>query len=88
MGIPFLPNITPYAVQFKLKAVSRTSIYKWFTMGPLGTAEAAAKKALRRGGIADLNIYTGQHVTPGTDLQLGGCGRGGLLRSCAAAWHN
>lgn len=43
---------------FKLVSTDRTTNSSWYTMTPGSTAEKQAKSALRKGGKADLNLYT------------------------------
>jgi hypothetical protein len=43
---------------FNLVSTDRTNNSSWYTMGYGSTAESQAKNALRKGGAADLNIYT------------------------------
>lgn len=43
---------------FSLVATDRTTNSTWYTAGPGTAAEAQMKSALRKGGAADLNIYT------------------------------
>ncbi len=45
-------------LSFALAGVDRTNNASWFAMTDGTSAESAAKNALRRGGKADLNIYT------------------------------
>jgi hypothetical protein len=47
---------TPF--RFVLAGVTRTTNATWFAMTPGSSAEAAAKAALRAGGVDTLNIYT------------------------------
>jgi hypothetical protein len=48
----------PWGWAFKLVAVDRTTNATWYTMTPGTTAETQAKNALRKGGAADLNLYS------------------------------
>lgn len=50
---------------FNLAGVDRTMNDEWFTMSPGSPQEKQAKAALRRGGAADLNIYS---ANPGGGL--------------------
>ncbi len=45
-------------LSFTLAGVDRTNNATWFAMSDGTSAESAAKTALRRGGKADLNLYT------------------------------
>jgi hypothetical protein len=47
---------TPF--KFKLSKITRTTNGKWFYMSTDSSAEVNAKKALHRGGMATLNVYT------------------------------
>lgn len=44
--------------RFALAGTDRTANNSWFAAGPDTSAEAAMKNALRKGGAADLNLYT------------------------------
>ncbi|HEU5057641.1 MAG TPA: zinc metalloprotease, partial [Kofleriaceae bacterium] len=55
---------TPF--KFKLSKITRTTNNSWFSMGIDSSAEANAKKALHRGGMATMNVYT-----TGTSSALG-----------------
>jgi Pregnancy-associated plasma protein-A len=50
---------------FNLVSTDRTTNATWYTMSPGSSAEAAAKKALRKGTADDLNIYS---ASPGGGL--------------------
>ena len=48
----------PTGFSFNLVSVDRTNNDSWYTRGMGSSAEAQVKTALRKGGKADLNIYT------------------------------
>lgn len=48
----------PAGFEFRLKSVTRTTRNAWFNAGPETSQEAAMKRALKRGGPQDLNVYT------------------------------
>jgi hypothetical protein len=58
----------PTGWSFVLAGVDRTANDEWFTMLPGGAAERQAKRALRQGTAAALNLYT---ANPGGGLTLG-----------------
>ena len=43
---------------FNLVSIDRTTNSTWYTMSPGSSVEKSAKKALRQGSAADLNVYT------------------------------
>ena len=49
----------PAALSFKVASIDRTVNADWFNnAAPDSPQETAMKSALRKGGVADLNIYT------------------------------
>jgi hypothetical protein len=51
-------GFAPTGWSFRLVSTDRTANNSWYTMSIGSAAEAEAKSALRKGGAADLNIYT------------------------------